>query len=77
MNVLSLKTLLLVLAILLFLIAVIDDSGRDWIADRPRGRWLPHSSSRRPAGAATSADSRCVRTIEGRESGPQSRLPAL
>jgi hypothetical protein len=32
MNALSLKTLLLVLAILLFLVAVIDDTGGDWIA---------------------------------------------
>jgi sorbitol-specific phosphotransferase system component IIBC len=32
MNVLSLKTLLLVLAIILFVIAVIDDTGGDWIA---------------------------------------------
>ena len=32
MNALSLKTLLLVLAIILFLVAVIDDTGGDWIA---------------------------------------------
>ena len=32
MNALSLKTLLLVLAIILFVIAVIDDTGGDWIA---------------------------------------------
>ncbi len=32
MNALSLKTLLLVLAILLFLVSVIDDTGGDWIA---------------------------------------------
>ncbi len=32
MNALSLKTLLLVLAILFFLVAVIDDTGGDWIA---------------------------------------------
>jgi len=32
MNALSLKTLLLVLAILLYLVAVIDDTGGDWIA---------------------------------------------
>jgi hypothetical protein len=32
MNALSLKTLLLVLAILLFIIEVIDDTGREWIA---------------------------------------------
>ena len=31
MNVLSLKTLLLVLAIILFVIAVIDDTPGDWI----------------------------------------------
>lgn len=32
MNALSLKTLLLVLAILLFIIEVIDDTGREWTA---------------------------------------------
>ena len=32
MNALSLKTLLLVLAIILFVLAVIDDTGGDWIA---------------------------------------------
>lgn len=32
MNALSLKTLLLVLAILLFIVSVIDDTGGDWIA---------------------------------------------
>jgi hypothetical protein len=32
MNALSLKTLLLVLAILFFIIAVVDDTGGDWIA---------------------------------------------
>jgi hypothetical protein len=32
MNALSLKTLLLVLAILFFIIEVIDDTGREWIA---------------------------------------------
>ena len=31
MNALSLKTLLLVLAILLFLVAVMDDAHREWI----------------------------------------------
>jgi hypothetical protein len=31
MNALSLKTLLLVLAILLFIVAVIDDTGSAWI----------------------------------------------
>ena len=32
MNVLSLKTLLLVLAILIFIISAADDSGRDWVS---------------------------------------------
>ena len=32
MNVLSLKTLLLVLAILIFIISAADDSGRDWLS---------------------------------------------
>jgi hypothetical protein len=32
MNALSLKTLLLVLAIILFLMSVLDDTGGDWIA---------------------------------------------
>jgi hypothetical protein len=32
MNALSLRTLLLVLAILIFIISAADDSGRDWIS---------------------------------------------
>jgi len=32
MNALSLKTLLLVLAIILFIISAADDSGRDWLS---------------------------------------------
>ena len=55
MNALSLKTLLLVLAILLFLVGAMDDSRVTWIPLGLRSS-LPLSSSRRPAGAATWAD---------------------
>ena len=72
MNALSLKTLLLVLAILLFIVAVIDDTGSDWI---PLG--LAVDGCRPPRlGSRLGPQHRRIsqlRTIEGRVSGPQSR----
>jgi hypothetical protein len=71
MNALSLKTLLLVLAILFFIIAVVDDTGGDWIAIGlavlSAALLVSEAGWGRNIGGSRSS------TIEGRVSGPQSR----